>query len=49
VLLASGVRLLEMPGYDILVPVILVIGGVIAATVEYRRLNNGRVPRTDPV
>jgi uncharacterized protein len=42
VLLASGVRLLETPGYDIWVPLILAVGGVLAAIVEVRRLN-GRV------
>ncbi len=47
VLLASGVRLLETPGYDIWVPVILVAGAILAAAVEFKRLN-GRVARTDP-
>jgi uncharacterized membrane protein YfcA len=47
VLLASGVRLLEVPTYDIWVPVILASGGILAATVELKRLN-GRVARTDP-
>ncbi len=48
VLLASGVRLLETPGYDIWVPIILVAGTILAAAIEFRRLN-GRVARTDPV
>jgi uncharacterized protein len=48
VLLASGVRLLEVPAYDIWVPVIFVTGAVAAATVELKRLN-GRVATTDPV
>jgi uncharacterized membrane protein YfcA len=47
VLLASGVRLLEVPAYDLWVPVILVTGAVLAATVELKRLN-GRVATTDP-
>ena len=48
VLLASGVRLLEVPAYDIAVPGILVLGGALAAAVELKRLN-GRVAQTDPV
>jgi uncharacterized membrane protein YfcA len=48
VLLASGVRLLEVPAYDLWVPAILVVGAVLAATVELKRLN-GRVATTDPV
>ncbi|HET8653380.1 MAG TPA: sulfite exporter TauE/SafE family protein [Gaiellaceae bacterium] len=48
VLLASGVRLLEVPAYDLLVPAILVVGGAVAATVEYKRIN-GRVAQTDAV
>jgi uncharacterized membrane protein YfcA len=47
VLLASGVRLLEVPAYDVLVPVILVTGAVLAAIVEFRRLNG--VAQADPV
>jgi uncharacterized membrane protein YfcA len=47
VLLASGVRLLELPGYGLWVPVILAAGAVLAGTVELRRLN-GRVARADP-
>jgi uncharacterized membrane protein YfcA len=47
VLLASGVRLLEVPAYDVWVPLILASGAVLAAAVELRRLN-GRVARTDP-
>lgn len=47
VLLASGVRLLEAPGYDIWVPIILAAGTILAGAVEFKRLN-GRVARTDP-
>ena len=47
VLLASGVRLLETPGYDIWVPLILVTGTILAGALEVKRLN-GRVARTDP-
>jgi uncharacterized membrane protein YfcA len=39
VLAASGVRLLEIPSYDLLVPVILAAGGVLALAVELKRLN----------
>jgi uncharacterized protein len=42
VLAASGVRLLEVPGYDLLVPAILVVGGGMALAIEFHRLN-GRV------
>jgi uncharacterized protein len=48
VLLASGVRLLEVPAYDIWVPVIFLAGAIAAATVEVKRAN-GRVATTDPV
>ena len=48
VLLASGVRLLEVPAYDLWIPLILVAGAVAAVTVELKRLN-GRVATTDPV
>jgi uncharacterized membrane protein YfcA len=47
VLLASGVRLLEVPSYGVWVPVILAAGAVLAATVELKRIN-GRVAHTDP-
>jgi uncharacterized membrane protein YfcA len=47
VLLASGVRLLEVPAYDLWVPLILAGGAILAATVELKRLN-GRVASTDP-
>jgi uncharacterized membrane protein YfcA len=47
VLLASGVRLLEVPAYDLWVPLILAAGAILAATVELKRLN-GRVASTDP-
>ncbi len=39
VLTASGVRLLEMPDYEIAVPAILFVGGVAAVVTEMRRLN----------
>jgi uncharacterized protein len=39
VLLASGTRLLEVPAYDVWVPIILVLGAIAAAGVEFRRLN----------
>jgi uncharacterized membrane protein YfcA len=39
VLTASGVRLLEVPGYAFLVPLLLVAGGVLAVMSELRRLN----------
>jgi uncharacterized membrane protein YfcA len=39
VLAASGVRLLEVPSYDLLVPVILAAGTVLALSVELKRLN----------
>jgi uncharacterized protein len=39
VLAASGVRLLEVPAYDVLVPVILASGLAVALVVEFRRLN----------
>lgn len=42
VLAASGIRLLEVPGYDLLVPVILAAGALLALSIELRRLN-GRV------
>jgi uncharacterized membrane protein YfcA len=47
VLLASGIRLVETPGYDIWVPLILAAGAILAGMVELKRLN-GRVARTDP-
>jgi uncharacterized membrane protein YfcA len=48
VLLASGVRLLEVPAYDVLVPILFAVGAVVAGLVEFKRLN-GRVAQTDPV
>ena len=39
VLLASGVRLIELPGYGVLVPVILVLGAIGAGLTEFKRLN----------
>ncbi len=44
VLTASGVRLLELPGYEIAVPVILVVGGVLAVIAEFRRLKARPLP-----
>jgi uncharacterized membrane protein YfcA len=46
VLTASGVRLLEVPGYEILVPVLLVAGGALAVTAELRRLHARRALET---
>jgi uncharacterized protein len=48
VLLASGVRLLEFPSYNLLVPAILIAGAIVAVAVEYRRVN-GRAAQPDPV
>jgi uncharacterized protein len=39
VLTASGVRLLEVPSYELLVPVILAAGTALALAVEIKRLN----------
>ncbi|MEK6274771.1 MAG: sulfite exporter TauE/SafE family protein [Actinomycetota bacterium] len=44
VLTASGVRLLELPGYQIVVPAILVVGGVFAIVAEFRRLKARPLP-----
>ena len=44
VLLASGVRLLEVPGYELLVPVILFLGAGFAVVTEIRRLNGRAAP-----
>jgi uncharacterized membrane protein YfcA len=44
VLTASGVRLLEMPGYEIVVPVLLVVGGVLAILAEVQRIRARAVP-----
>jgi uncharacterized membrane protein YfcA len=43
VLGASGVRLLEVPAYELLVPTIFVIGAGLALAVELKRLN-GSLP-----
>jgi uncharacterized membrane protein YfcA len=48
VLFASGLRLLEVPAYDVLIPIVLGSGALLAAIVEFRRVN-GRVAQTDPV
>jgi len=47
VLAASGVRLLEAPAYELLVPAILVVGALLALVVELKRLN-GSVPTASP-
>jgi uncharacterized membrane protein YfcA len=44
VLTASGVRLLEVPGYEVIVPVILVVGGTLAVVAELRRLHARALP-----
>ena len=44
VLTASGVRLLEVPGYEAIVPVLLVAGGALAVTAEVRRIRARAVP-----
>jgi uncharacterized membrane protein YfcA len=44
VLTASGVRLLEMPGYEAIVPVLLVAGGVLAIVAEVRRMHAPTAP-----
>jgi uncharacterized membrane protein YfcA len=44
VLAASGVRLLEVPGYDLLAPAVLVAGAALAVAVEVRRLNGQALP-----
>ena len=44
VLLASGIRLLEFPGYEVFVPLVLVIGAVAAALTEFKRLSARAVP-----
>jgi uncharacterized membrane protein YfcA len=44
VLSASGVRLLELPGYQIVVPAILIVGGVLAVVAEFRRLKARPLP-----
>jgi len=46
VLTASGVRLLEVPGYELLVPLLLVAGGVLAVMAELRRLNARALERS---
>ncbi|MDQ3777264.1 MAG: hypothetical protein M3310_00110, partial [Actinomycetota bacterium] len=46
VLLASGVRLVEAPAWDVWVPLILTAGAVLAGVVELKRLNGrGRAHR----
>jgi uncharacterized membrane protein YfcA len=45
VLTASGVRLLEMPGYQVIVPVLLVVGGILAVIAELRRVHSRDLPQ----
>jgi uncharacterized protein len=44
VLTASGVRLLEVPGYQAIVPLLLVAGGALAIMAEVRRIRARAVP-----
>jgi uncharacterized membrane protein YfcA len=44
VLTASGVRLLEVPGYEAIVPVLLVAGGALAIMAEMRRIRARALP-----
>ncbi len=48
VLTASGVRLLELPGYELIVPAVLVAGGVLAILTEVRRVQAGRAGPAAP-
>jgi uncharacterized membrane protein YfcA len=45
VLAASGVRLLEVPGYDLIVPAVLLAGAALAVVTEIRRVNGRAVPK----
>ena len=47
VLTASGVRLLELPGYELIVPVVLVAGGALAIFAEVRRIQARAGPATE--
>jgi hypothetical protein len=44
VLTASGVRLLEVPGYELIVPAVLVAGGAVALLAEMRRSHARAIP-----
>jgi hypothetical protein len=39
VLTASGIRLIEAPGYQLLVPIILVVGAAAAVLTQLRRMH----------
>jgi uncharacterized membrane protein YfcA len=45
VLTASGIRLLEVPHYEVLVPVVLVVGAVGAVLAQVRQTNARAVPQ----
>jgi len=47
VLTASGVRLLELPGYELIVPAVLAAGGVLAVFTEVRRIQARGGPATE--
>jgi uncharacterized membrane protein YfcA len=44
VLTASGLRLMEVPAYEIVVPVVLLAGGTVAVVAEVKRLNARPAP-----
>jgi hypothetical protein len=44
VLTASGVRLLEVPGYELIVSAVLVAGGAVALLAEMRRSHARAIP-----
>jgi uncharacterized membrane protein YfcA len=44
VLTASGLRLMEVPAYEIVVPIVLVAGGTVAVVAEVKRLNARPAP-----
>jgi uncharacterized protein len=46
VLTASGIRLLEVPHYELLVPAVIIIGGVGAVLAQVRRVNARAVAET---
>jgi uncharacterized membrane protein YfcA len=48
VLAASGVRLLETPAYDLLVPAILLAGAALAVIAEVRRVNGRAAAALEP-
>ena len=47
VLTASGVRLLELPGYELIVPAVLAAGAVLAILAEVRRIQARGGPATE--